>query len=210
MTEIIKENYPLVFDKISECLTGGGVIIYPTETLYGIGCLAFNQETCRRIVKIKRRSEERGLIVLVSDKEMLDRHFHVPAELLERYSRSQKPLTLILHPKSTFPEEVSGGRDSVAVRISTSPFVKEVLRRVGEPITSTSANISGRGNSNRFIDIRRDFPSGIDVIVDSGTLPSSTGSAIVNLTTMSPEIIREGDLSITEIEKILYGRDRTS
>ena len=205
MTEIIKENDPLVFDKISECLTGGGVIIYPTETLYGIGCLAFNQEACRRIVKTKRRSEEKGLIVLVSDKEMLDRHFHVPAELLERYSRSQKPLTLILHPKSAFPEEVSGGRDSVAVRISTSPFVKEVLRRVGEPITSTSANISGRGNSNRFIDIRRDFPSGIDVIVDSGTLPSSTGSAIVNLTTLSPEIIREGDLSVTEIEKILYG-----
>lgn len=205
MTEIIKENNPLVFDKISECLTGGGVIIYPTETLYGIGCLAFNQKACRRIVNIKRRPEEKGLIVLVSDKEMLDHHFHVPAELLGRYSRNQKPLTLILHPKSTFPEEVSGGRESVAARISTSPFVKEILRRLGEPITSTSANISGRSNSNRFIDIHRDFPSGIDVIVDSGTLPPSMGSAIVNLTTISPEIIRKGDLSVTEIEKILYG-----
>lgn len=205
MTEIIKENNPLVFDKVSECLTGGGVIIYPTETLYGIGCLAFNQEACRRIVKIKRRSGQKGLIVLTRDVEMLDRHFHVSSELLRRYSRSQKPLTLILHPKSPFPEEVSGGRDSVAVRISPSPFVKEILSRVGEPITSTSANISGRGNSNRFIDIRRDFPSGIDVIVDSGILPPSMGSAIVNLTTASPEIIREGDLSIAEIEEILYG-----
>ncbi len=205
MTEIIKENNPLVFDKVSECLTGGGVIIYPTETLYGIGCLAFNQEACRRIVRIKQRSGQKGLIVLTRDVEMLDRHFHVSSELLRRYSRSQKPLTLILHPKSPFPEEVSGGRDSVAVRISPSPFVKEILSRVGEPITSTSANISGRGNSNRFIDIRRDFPSGIDVIVDSGTLPPSMGSAIVNLTTASPEIIREGDLSIAEIEEILYG-----
>ena len=205
MTEIIKENNPLVFDKVSECLTGGGVIIYPTETLYGIGCLAFNQGACRRIVRIKQRSGEKGLIVLIRDVEMLDRHFHVSSELLRRYSRSQKPLTLILHPKSPFPEEVSGGRDSVAVRISPSPFVKEVLSRVGEPITSTSANISGKGNSNRFIDIRRDFPSGIDVIVDSGTLPPSIGSAIVNLTTASPEIIREGDLSIAEIEEILYG-----
>lgn len=205
MTETIKENNPLVFDKVSECLTGGGVIIYPTETLYGIGCLAFNQEACRRIVRIKRRSGEKGLIVLIRDVEMLDRHFHVSSELLRRYSRNQKPLTLILHPKSPFPEEVSGGRDSVAVRISPSPFVREVLSRVGEPITSTSANISGKGNSNRFIDIRRDFPSGIDVIVDSGTLPPSKGSAIVNLTTASPEIIREGDLSIAEIEEILYG-----
>lgn len=205
MTEIIKENNPLVFDKISECLTSGGLVIYPTETLYGVGCLAFNQEACRRIVEIKRRSGNKGLIVLIRDEEMLDRHFDVPAELLRRYSRSQKPLTLILHPKSSFPEEVSGGRDSVAVRISTSPFVKKILGRVGEPITSTSANISGGGNSNRFTDILRDFPSGIDVIVDSGTLPPSMGSAIVNLTTTSPEIIREGDLSITEIEKILYG-----
>ena len=110
-----------------------------------------------------------------------------------------------MRPKSVFPKEVSGGRDAVAARISTSPFAKEILRRVGEPITSTSANISGRGNSNRFDDIRRDFPSGIDVIVDSGNLPSSMGSAIVNLTTKSPEIIREGDLSVTEIEKILHG-----
>ena len=205
MTEIIKENHPLVFDKISECLTGGGVIIYPTETLYGIGCLAFNREACQRIVKIKQRSGDKGLIVLIRDTEMLDRHFHVPAGVLERYSRNQKPLTLILRPKSAFPEEVSGGRDSVAARISPSPFVKEVLSRVGEPITSTSANISGRGNSNRFTDIRRDFPSGIDVIVDSGTLPPSMGSAIVNLTTPSPEIIREGDLSVTEIKEILHG-----
>ncbi len=203
--KIIKEDNPLVFDKASECIRNGGVIIYPTETLYGIGCIAFNQEACRKIVRIKQRSGDKGLIVLVRDGEMLDRHFHIPAELLGRYSRNQKPLTLILHPKSAFPEEVSGGRDSVAVRISTSPFVKEILSRVGEPITSTSANISGRDTSNQFINIRRDFPSGIDVMVDSGTLPPSMGSSIVNLTTSSPEIIREGDLSLTEIEEILYG-----
>lgn len=203
--KIIKEDDPLVFDKASECIRNGGVIIYPTETLYGIGCIAFNQEACRKIVRIKQRSGDKGLIVLVRDGEMLDRHFHIPAELLGRYSQNQKPLTLILHPKSAFPEEVSGGRDSVAVRISTSPFVKEILSRVGEPIISTSANISGRDTSNQFINIRRDFPSGIDVMVDSGTLPPSMGSAIVNLTTSSPEIIREGDLSLTEIEEILYG-----
>lgn len=205
MTEIIKETDPLVFDRLSVCLEGGGVIVYPTETLYGIGCLAFRREACQRVVRIKQRSGVKGLIVLVSDEEMLDRHFHVPGDLLERYSRSRKPLTLILRPKSVFPREVSGGRESVAARISTCSFAKEIVRRAGEPITSTSANISGRGSSNRFADIRRDFPSGIDVIVDSGNLPPSTGSAIVNLTTTPPEIIREGDLSVTEIEKILHG-----
>ena len=205
MTDIIKETDPLVFDRLSECLAGGGVIVYPTETLYGIGCLASDREACRRIVRLKRRSGGKGLIVLVSDEEMLERHFHVPGDLLGRYARSRKPLTLILRPKSAFPREVSGGRDSVAARISTSPFAKQIVRRAGEPITSTSANISGRGSSNRFADIRRDFPSGVDVIVDSGNLPPSMGSAIVNLTTASPEIIREGDLSATEIEKILHG-----
>ena len=204
MSEIIKENDPLVFDKVSECLSGGGVVIYPTETLYGIGCLAFNRKACGRIVRIKRRSSEKGFIVLV-DEEMLERHFHISEELLRRYSRSRKPLTLILHPKSSFPREVSGGRDSVAVRISTSSFVSRILSRTREPITSTSANISGMDNSNRFADIRRNFPSGIDVMVDSGTLPHSTGSSIVNLTTAEPKIIRQGDLSVSEIEKILHG-----
>ena len=204
MTETLKENDPLVLDKVSDCLAGGGVIIYPTETLYGIGCLAFNGEACRRIVRIKQRSGEKGLIVL-GDEKMLESHFYISTDLLGRYSRSRKPLTLILPPKSSFPREVSGGRESVAVRISTSSFVRRILRRTGEPITSTSANISGMDNSNRFEDIRRNFPSGIDVMVDSGTLPPSTGSAIVNLTTPTPEIIREGDLSVSEIEKIIHG-----
>ncbi len=179
--------------------------MYPTETLYGLGCLAFNRKACRELVEIKRRSESKGLIVLVKDEKMLEEHFHIPEELLKRYAHCKKPLTLILKPKSVFPEEVSGKRESVAVRISTSPFVKRLLGTVDEPITSTSANISGGENSNRISDICGIFAGKIDVIVDSGNLPESAGSAIVNLTTAPPVIIREGDLSVAEIEKILYG-----
>lgn len=179
--------------------------MYPTETLYGLGCLAFDKDACRRIIAMKGRSGTKGLIVLVRDERMLDDHFHIGEETLRRYAATAKPLTLILEPKSRFPEEVSGGRNTVAARISPSPFVRELFRRVGEPVTSTSANMSGGGGSTLIEEVRRDFDGTVDLIVDSGDLPPSAGSAIVNLTADPPEIVRRGDLSEDEIEEFLHG-----
>ena len=195
----------MVFDEASGALGGGGVVVYPTETLYGIGCLAFDENACRRIIAVKGRSETKGLIVLVRDEKMLDDHFHIGGETLRRYAETEKPLTLILKPKSRFPEEVSGGRDSVAVRISPSPFVRELLRRVGEPVTSTSANASGGQGATLIEHVRRDFAGRVDLIVDSGDLRPSAGSAIVNLTVDPPQVVRKGDLSEDEIEEFLHG-----
>ncbi len=183
----------------------GGVVAYPTETLYGLGCIAFDQDACEKVVDVKYRSISKGLIVLVKDKEMLNEHFNISQDLLHRYSGSGKPITLVLKPICDFPEQVSGNRDSVAVRISPSPFVRKLFDYIEEPITSTSANISGSDNSNRFEDVARDFTGKIDVLVDSGNLPKSGGSAIVDVTTSPPVIIRQGDLSLSEIEKIING-----
>ncbi len=194
-----------MFALLSECLQNGGVVAYPTETLYGIGCSAFNREACRKVVDVKHRSAGKGLIVLVKDEEMMNEHFHIPQDLLHRYSGSGKSLTLVVKPASDFPEQVSGDRDSVAVRISPSPFVRKLFDHIEKPITSTSANISGRGNSNRFKDVARDFTGRIDVIVNSGNLPGSSGSTIVDVTMSPPVIIRQGDLRLNEIEEIING-----
>lgn len=205
MTELVRKDDPGVVAKVRQCFENGGVVVYPTETLYGIGCLAFDEKACARIAEIKRRSQSKGLIVLVKDEEMLEEHFRVPDGMRERYRRRQKPVTLILEPKSPFPKEVSGGRNTVAVRISSSPFVKKLFEVVKQPVTSTSANISGRGGAISFAEVVEDFAGTVDVIVNSGDLASSKGSAIVNPTTDPPEIVRMGDFSEDEMEEFLNG-----
>lgn len=205
MARLITEDDPRALDETSGALRNGGVVVYPTETLYGVGCLAFDQDACRRIIAVKGRSEGKGLIVLVRDEEMLEDHFHIGGETLRRYAEAGKPLTLILKPKSRFPKEVSGGRDSVAARISPSPFVREILRRVGEPVTSTSANPSGGGDPTLIEHVRRDFAGRVDLVVDAGDLRPSAGSAIVDLTADPPQVVRKGDLSDDEIGEFLHG-----
>lgn len=205
MTELVRKDDPGAVAKVRRCLEDGGVVVYPTETLYGIGCRAFDEKACARIAEIKRRSQSKGLIVLVKDEKMLEEHFRVPDGLRERYARRQKPVTLILEPKSPFPNEVSGGRNTVAARISSSPFVKELFEAVEEPVTSTSANISGRGGATSFAEVAEDFAGTVDLMVNSGDLTPSEGSAIVNLTTDPPEVVRLGDFSEDEMEEFLYG-----
>lgn len=205
MTEILKINDATLYEKAVGYLNKGGVIIYPTETLYGIGCLATDEEACDRILDVKGRPENKGLIVLVRDEEMLEKYFVINKKVLEKYSSLKKPLTMILGCRIKFPGVVSAGTGNVAVRISSSDFVRELFKHIDQPITSTSANISGGGNLSGFKDIREQFINKVDLIIDSGNIPPSKGSAIVDLTKNPHEIIRTGDLSESEIKEFISG-----
>ena len=205
MTKIVKTSDSNPFTEISKCAFSGGVFIYPTETLYGIGCLASNENGCKKILEIKNRAENKGLIILVKDAKMLNDNFLIEKELLIRYSKLNKPLTLILRCKKLFPKIVSGRTNKIAVRISSNNFIKELFNHINEPITSTSANISGGGNLLTFTDIYKQFKNKVDLIVNSGNLPPSKGSSILDLTEEPPVIIREGDLTKKEIEEFLNG-----
>ena len=205
MTKLIKATNKYLFEEVLTCLNNSGVFIYPTETLYGIGCLAFNNSACKKILDIKGRSASKGLIILVKDEFMLEKYFFINKSILKKYSRIEKPLTIILKCRKKFPNIVSAGTENVAVRISSNPFVKELFNHIDEPITSTSANISGSGNLIKINDIYKYFFNKVDLIVDSGNIPPSKGSAIVDLTKKPPEIIRNGDLSLSEIKEFLSG-----
>ncbi|NIP31503.1 MAG: threonylcarbamoyl-AMP synthase [Candidatus Dadabacteria bacterium] len=204
MTKLIKDSDPSVFKEIANCVKNSGVFIYPTETLYGIGCLASNESACEKIVEIKGRSENKGLIVLVKDKKMLEDHFIINKEITNKYLKIDKPLTLILESKTEFPRVVSGGTNKIAVRISSNIFVQKLLNLLNEPITSTSANISGKENLFEFDDIYNNFNNKVDLIVNSGNIPPSKGSAILDLTKKPPTVIRKGDLTDSEIKEFLY------
>lgn len=205
MTKIIRLEEKNLYKEVKDCLSNGGIIIYPTETLYGIGCLAFNENSCNKILDIKKRSENKGMILLVRDEFMLNKYFKVEKKYLERYLNIKKPLTLIVESKIPFSKPILGNNKNVAVRISQNIFVKNLFKHIDQPLTSTSANRSGTQNLLDFESIYKNFADNVDLIIDSGSIPPSKGSTIVDLTKTPPLIIREGDLTNKDIQEFIYG-----
>lgn len=121
--------------------------------------------------------------------------------LIERFLPG--PLTIVLRERKEFPKLISAGSKKIAVRISRHPFVMNLFNFIDFPITSTSANISGDRNLLEFNQILETFNEKVDLIVDSGNIPPSKGSTIVDLTTDPPQILREGDIKKEELEGLL-------
>ncbi len=141
------------------------------------------------------------MIILVKNSEQLQRHFNISAELAGKYSgiRGKLP-TLILRPRSEFPSRLVSPEGKVAVRISINDFVSELFEHIDFPIVSTSANISEGNNLFEIDDIVRVFSDKVELIIDSGNLPPSKGSTIVDLTVSPVKIIREGDTKVKDLE----------
>ena len=206
LTEVISANNPESGQKAARALNGGGVIVYPTETLYGIGAFALLDEPVERIFEIKGRPHGKPIPVLIKDLEMMEQMAEitpVALSLAERFWPGA--LTLILKQKAAMPELVTCGTGKIALRISANPFVQSLFKLINEPLTSTSANMSGGENINKSEDLLDTFNGKVDLIVDSGNIPVSKGSTIVDLTLDPPEILRVGDISPEKIKEFIDG-----
>ena len=205
-TKIISASDENVYKMTQRELNRGGVIVYPTETLYGIGAYATDPAAITEIFRIKERAYGKPMIVLVKDLEMLGAYCHVP-DILKRNEIKyiDEPITCIFDQKVRLPEEVSAGSDKIGVRISTHPFVKGLFEFIDKPIVSTSANMSGDENIHSFQEVKRLFENKVDLIIDSGNLPLSNGSTVIDITSNPPLLLREGDIKKEELKEFLIG-----
>jgi L-threonylcarbamoyladenylate synthase len=202
MTEVINEKNPQSPAIAALMINSGGIVIYPTETLYGLGANALSEISVRRVFITKGRPYGKPIPILVRDIEM----FREVANVTEQASKLigsflPGPLTLVLNEKINFPGLITADTGKVAVRISNHPFVKRLFNHISQPLTSTSANISGRDNLYEINDIYDAFNSKVDLIIDSGSLHPSKGSTVVDLTESPPSVIREGEISRESIEE---------
>lgn len=204
-TVTVKSSDEDAHEKASNVVLSGGVIVYPTETLYGIGGLALRRDVAKRVSEIKERPPDKPLPVLVKDEHMLSEYFVISAKQMEAYKKALPlPLTLVLRNRKAglFPPEVSK-EGQTAVRISGGGFVRRLFARLHGPLISSSANISGAQNLSDAGRAARIFGGKVELIVDSGNLPPSEGSAIVSLAGKSPRILRKGDLEPGQLEEFL-------
>lgn len=167
-----------------ETIKNGGIILYPTETVWGIGCDATNAEAVAKIYALKKREETKSMIALINGERMLYNVFkEIPAVAWEILDLSEKPTTLILdNPRNVAPNLISSDK-TLGIRIIKEPFAFKLLERMKKPLVSTSANISGMPTPVKFSEISQEIIKGVDYVVN---LPNEkmTGkpSAIIKLT----------------------------
>ena len=188
-------------EKAVRSLGNGGVVVFPTDTLYGLGADVFSLPALQRIFSIKGRPADLALPVLVADMDQLE------AVALPMSSQARRlaqrfwpgPLTLVMHRSPDLPDLVTGGADTVAVRMPGHPVPLELARRLGRPITGTSANLSGQPDLLDLGALENQLGNLVDHIIQTGPVPAGTASTIMDVTGDAPQLLREGAISLEEI-----------
>lgn len=200
-------DFSNVVSEATDILQKGGVIVYPTDTLYALGANALDISAVEKIFKIKQRPKTKPLPIVVKNIKWVK-------ELAYTYDKEKKilksvwpgPVTVVLQKRTIVPFTLTGDNSSVAMRIAKHDFVDKLLGKFGYPVTSTSANISGVQPSNKIsevIDKFNDAEFKPDLIIDAGDLPESEPSTILDLTSDKPKVLRVGPTKPEVLMKLL-------
>jgi L-threonylcarbamoyladenylate synthase len=145
----------------------GGIILYPTDTIWGIGCDATNTEAIKKLYRLKRRDETKSMIILLDSDNKLESYIsEVPSIAYDLIEFAENPLTLIMPGAKNISPALISSDGSVGVRIVRHPFCQQIIGRLRKPLVSTSANISGKPSPQYFGQIDQEIIDGVDYIVD--------------------------------------------
>jgi len=172
----------------------GGVILYPTDTIWGIGCDAFNQKAAELIRDIKDREQEKSFIVLMKDMEQLNRYVdHVPTEALTAIESTTRPLTVIYEAVRGMAASIYASDRTVAIRVVNEPFCQNLIAELDKPIVSTSANISGQSTAGDFASVPNAIKEQVDYIANyrQEEQMNSRPSRIIKIQNGEIKVIRE-------------------
>lgn len=193
-------------------LRRGGLVAFPTETVYGLGGDAFNEQAAARIYEAKGRPSDNPLIVHIADTRDLDRLLKDPADEASQVAARLAeafwpgPLTMVLNKADDLPLQTTGGLKTVAVRLPSNRIARALIRAAGGYIAAPSANLSGRPSPTSASHCVDDLNGRVDLIIDGGDCEIGLESTIVDLTTPVPEILRPGKITGEELFRAL-GKD---
>lgn len=179
MTDKLKEE----IRKAEEVLRQGGIILYPTDTIWGIGCDATNPEPIKRIYSIKQREDNKSMLVLLDDAGRIPSYADVPEMAFDLIELSEKPMTIIYPNARNLAPNLLAADQTIGIRITREIFSKSLIARFKKPIVSTSANLSGTPSPRCFGEICEEIKKAVDYIVDFRRDESSSGvpSSIIKL-----------------------------
>ncbi|MCB9798310.1 threonylcarbamoyl-AMP synthase [Candidatus Nomurabacteria bacterium] len=195
------KNQQSVMDAVIEVLSRGGLVIYPTETCYGIAADATNPEAIQKLLAYKSKRQDKAISVAVTDQRMAARYVHLNKAAKNMYQNFLPgPITVISRGKGKLAPGVESSHGTQGIRIPDYPFVLELVRQYGKPITATSANVSYKKTPYAIRDVLDNTTakqqSLIDLAIDAGTLPKRKPSTVVDTTLESIYVLREGGIPL--------------
>lgn len=191
--------------RASGVLAQGGLVIFPTETVYGLAADALSEEAVRRVWEVKGRPSDKPLPVQVADVDGLRLLWReVPGELLPLiHAFMPGPLTLVYWRSALVPDIVTAGVDTVGVRIPNHPVALALLKEFGRPIVAPSANLSGEEPPSRVEEVSPDLLEKVDLVLDAGDTGGAVPSTVLDVTVRPARILRAGALAPYELRKYL-------
>lgn len=197
------QTFGKAVQKAARVLGNGGVILYPTDTLYGLGADAFSDEAVEKVYVIKGRDERKPVHCIVADIAMAEKYADLSNDARLLIGRlTPGPLTLVLKKRPEFVQGIAGRIDTIGIRIPKNDFCLALARQFGRPFTATSANKAGEKSKRNVDAILEQLGAAageIDLIVDIGPLPEGPPSTVVDMSGEEPVILREGAIPVADI-----------
>ena len=189
----------------AEILRSGGLVAIPTETVYGLAANALDVEAVRKIFVAKGRPSDNPLIVHIShvnEAKPLVKEFTKEAQLLAE-AFWPGPLTIILKKSEIVPDVISGGLDTIAIRLPAHSIAQKIIKEAGCPLAAPSANLSGNPSPTKVLHVAADLSGKIDAIVNAGPCDVGLESTVVSLCTKIPKVLRPGAITLEQLKTVL-------
>lgn len=202
MTQRLKKEE---VERAAELLKRGGIVAFPTETVYGLGASIFNPEAIKKIFQVKGRPADNPLIAHVYDFAQIEQ---IAIELPPYFFKLAKeffpgPLTLVVKKQVSVPDIVSAGRDTIAIRMPEHPIARALIAKLGEPIVAPSANLSGKPSATHFEHVLDDFDGQIAAVIEGDRCELGIESTVLSLLQDPPILLRPGTITKEMLEEVL-------
>ena len=191
--------------KAAQLIKQGKIVVFPTETVYGIGTNGLDEQAVKKLYEVKQRSLNKPISLLVSNMEMVNELARDITEteykIMENFFPG--PLTIILKKKNIVSDTVTAGQDTVGIRMPSGEIAKKLVEIAGVPIAAPSANISGEPSGTDLQEIKKNFEGKVDFFIEGGISEIGLASTIVQVIDEKPVILRQGSITLEQINKIL-------
>ncbi|MBR2744167.1 MAG: threonylcarbamoyl-AMP synthase [Clostridia bacterium] len=200
--EIKKEE----LKQVTEILANDGIIVFPTETVYGIGGNALSESVIDKVYDVKKRPREKALNIILADKADIEKYANIKYDIERKIIEKcmPGPITMILEKKEqSFGDTFTQDDNTIGIRIPDSKIIHTILENVDFPLIAPSANISGKPGGVEISDIKKDFDGCVDVIIDGGRAKIAKPSTIVKVINNEIVILREGEITKEDIIELI-------
>ena len=208
MEQYINMKNNLNYDKLkkpAQIIKNGGIVIFPTETVYGIGTNGLDENAIKKLYEVKQRPINKPISLLVNNIEMVEKIAknitEVEYKLMERFFPG--PLTIILEKRDIVPDILTSSTNTVGIRMPSGEIAKKLIEFAGVPIATSSSNISGKPSGTNITDIKKDFKGKVDCFIDNGESELGIPSTVIRIIDNIPHILRQGAISEEEIRKVI-------